>query len=148
MTNPRNTDFGKEMALVLPALLREVNRRHETIFLEDNLALPQIVVLDLLRERGPCNMSDLARTLNHTMSATTGIIDKMIRMEMVKRERSQEDRRVVIVALLRKGEEAAKRVNEARRDLSNEMYSVFTQKEKQEYLRLLKKVYDNLREKQ
>jgi len=147
MVNPKSTDIGSEIAKIVPAILREVTRRHETIFSEDNLAIPQIVVLDLLRERGSCNMGDLARMLNYTMSAATGIIDKMIKMDLVKRERSQEDRRVVMVAFRKKGEETARRVSEARRDLSNDLYSVLTQKEKQEYLRLLRKVFDNLRKK-
>lgn len=147
MGHTKNVNFGNEVAKLMPAMLREVSKRHQLIYSQGNLAISHIVTLDLLRQKGPCKMSELAKTLNLTMSAATGIVDRMIKMGLVKRERSRKDRRVVRVALLKKGEETARRVNENRRSLTNKMFTVLTQKEKQEYLRLLRKVYESLKKK-
>ena len=73
-----------------------------------------------------------------------GIVDKMIRLGMVKRERSLEDRRVVKVILLKKGAETAKKITEERRKVANKIFSSLTETERKEYLRLLRKVYVSL----
>ncbi|NQT32236.1 MAG: MarR family transcriptional regulator, partial [Candidatus Omnitrophica bacterium] len=109
------------------------------------LTVSNIVVFDVLRVKGSCTMSELARTLNFTMSAVTGIIDKMIKAGLVKRERSKTDRRVVEVMLLEKGKNIAMKINDERRDMTNEMFSVLTSSERDEYLRLIGKVYDSIK---
>ncbi|MFC1480279.1 MarR family winged helix-turn-helix transcriptional regulator [Candidatus Omnitrophota bacterium] len=148
MNPSKHGDFGGEVSRILPLILREVTKKQMTIFSKGRLALPHVVILDLLAENGPCKMGDLAKTLHLTMSAVTGIVDRMIQLDLVKRERSREDRRVVRVSLLKKGEEAAKRVNEERRNTANDIFSPLTESERGEYLRILRKVYDNLRKKQ
>ena len=138
-------DFGGEVAKILPLILRSVTQSHSTIFSKGTLAVPHVVILELLSEKGPCKMSELAKVLRLTMSAVTAIVDKMIALDLVKRERSLEDRRVVRVGLLKKGAEAAKRIGEERRKVANRIFSPLSEAEKREYLRLLRKVYNNLR---
>ena len=93
-------------------------------------------------------MNDLAKTLNFTMSAVTAIVDKMIDMKLVKRERSSSDRRVVNVTMLNKGKECLIKIRHARSNCVNELFSTLTQQDKSEYIRILKKVYANLRQRQ
>lgn len=140
-------NFGTEVAKLLPVILREFTKRQKDTFSQGFLAVltvPQIVVLEFLYEKGPCQMNELARALNFTMSAGTAIVDKMIKLNLVKRERSSEDRRVVTVMILDKGKEAVKRVREARRNCINKMFSGLTEKDRAEYLRILTKIYHNL----
>ncbi|UCB57545.1 MAG: winged helix-turn-helix transcriptional regulator [Candidatus Omnitrophota bacterium] len=141
----KGSDFGKEVSTMLPLIMREFTRnQHKDIFAKGLLSVPQVVILDFLYERKGCQMNELARLLNFSMSAVTAIVDKMIRLKLIKRQRSSQDRRVVNVMILSKGKEAIKRVREARRDCVNEMFSVLTQKDREEYIRILKKVYINL----
>ncbi len=140
-------DFGAEIAKILPYVLREFAGRQRDLFIKIALTVPQMVILDFLMERGPCKMSELAEALNFTMSAVTAIVDKMIKTKLVKRERSAQDRRVVRVVILHKGVQAARRVKETRRSCANEMFSVLSEQEKNEYVRILRKVADNLRKK-
>jgi len=141
-------DFAREMARMMPAMLRAVGRSNQPGFTKSDLALKHFVILDMLRERGACKMSDLSEALNLTMSAVTGIVDKMVGMGLVQRERSKEDRRVVMVELVGKGRDMARKVDQGRKNLVNELYSVLTRTEKKEYVRLLRKVYDNLMKKE
>lgn len=140
----KNTDFGVQVARMMPAFIKEILKKQESIFTKGNLAVAHIIVLDILREIGTSSMGDMARNLNMSMSAATGIIDKMVTMELVDRERSDEDRRVVNVILTEKGKDMAVRVNEERKYMLNEMFAVLTDAERDEYLALLKKVYDGL----
>lgn len=143
-----NADFGREVSKTLPLIQREFVKRQMTIFSKGFLTVPQVVILDLLAERGPCKMSELAKTLDFTMSAVTAIVDKMLKLKLVKRERSSKDRRVVKVVMLNKGKETAGRLTEERRDIANNLFSALTKEEKGEYLKLLRKVYDNLRQRE
>lgn len=141
----QDIDFGTEFSKLQPLIMRELARRQMTIFSKETLTIPQVIILDLLLERGACRMGELARTLNFTMSAVTVIVDKMVKLKLVKRERSTLDRRVVKIILLNRGIKTAERINEERRNIANNIFSSFTEKDKREYLRLLRKVYNSLR---
>lgn len=144
----KNLHFGTEISKMMPLIIREVTKKQMSIITKGLLTVPQFVILDLLVERGPCRMSELAKTLGFTMSAVTAIVDKMIKLKLVKRERSSEDRRVVNVIILNKGGETVGRVNEERHDAANRIFSPLTEEDRDEYLRLLRKVYNNLKRRQ
>lgn len=141
------TDIGKEIAKVHPLILREAVKRQMNIMPGEQISISHIAILDLLTEKGPLRMGDLAAALNLTMGAVTGIVDKMIAFKLVKRERDEKDRRVVRVFLLSKGNDIVDRLDKQKSEMVNDIFSVFTAAEKTEYLRLLRKVYDKLRSK-
>jgi DNA-binding MarR family transcriptional regulator len=143
-----STDFAKEMARMLPTLMRAVTSRMEALLTKENLAVSHIVVLDMLKEKGSCTMGELAQALSLSMGAVTGIVDKMIEMGLVERERSTEDRRVVKVGIVEKGKALASDVNKMRVDATKDLYASLTDAEREEYLRMIRKIYDNLRQKQ
>jgi DNA-binding MarR family transcriptional regulator len=147
MKKAKHVDFGSEVSSLLPLIIREVTRRQSTVIAKGNLTIPHIVILDLLREGPSCRMGDLAKALHLTMSAATAIVDKMVKLNLIKRERSNEDRRVVRVGLLRKGQETAKRIYNERRKSADDMFSALTESERQEYLKMLRKVCASLRKK-
>jgi len=139
-------DFGAEMARILPVLMRAFARSKEELCARRNLAISHIVVLDLLFERKTCRMSEIAGTLDLTMSAATAIVDRMIGSGLLLRRRSEDDRRVVMVALRKRGEETARQVREWRRKTTGRLYSVLTENEKHEFIRMMRKVIDNIGE--
>ena len=144
MNNLSKFDFGVEMSTILPLFLREVIRKYEMAKCGKEFTPTGIAIIDLLSEKGACRMSRIASMLNLTMGAVTGIIDKMVAEELVKRERSSKDRRVVKVTLLKKGKDTAKRVKEMRQEVVSELYAVLSDTEKRTYYMLSKKVYNNL----
>lgn len=137
-------DFGSEMAKIMPVFLREVARSQEGTFTKGDMAVSHIVVLEILKEKGPSTMSELSESMNLTMSAVTGIIDKMIEQGLVKRERPKEDRRVVKVTLLPKGLKHANQINDWRKNVANDLFAVLSEEERREYLKLIKKVCESI----
>lgn len=144
MAKTSRSDFSDEMMRTAPVLLREFTKRQEGILSKSGLTLSSIIVLDILKEKGLCTMSGLAQTLDLTTSAATGIVDRMIKAKLVRRERSREDRRVVNVILVKKGAEMVKHTDDSRRKMMDEMYRALTDKERKEYLRMLKKVCNSM----
>lgn len=145
MKNENRINIGEEVAKMQPLLLREIVVKQMKIMGKDNLSLTHIAILDMLKEKGICQMGDIAKLLGITMSAVTGIIDKMTEMKLVKRERSGADRRVVMVSMLPRGKRVEEKTYNMKIDIVNDVFSVLTSDEKKEYLRLLTKVYDKLR---
>ncbi|MFH1846697.1 MAG: MarR family transcriptional regulator [Candidatus Omnitrophota bacterium] len=147
MVPNKRVDIGNEISRLQPLIFREVTKKQKTIFAKKGITFPHIIILDFLKENGTRKMGDLAEVLHLTMSAVTGIVDKMIEDGFVKREHSKKDRRIVMVTLIKKGKVIARQISEERRNIANDVFSVLTQKEKKEYLRLISKVHNELRKK-
>jgi DNA-binding MarR family transcriptional regulator len=137
-------DFGAEISRLLPFMLREVARRQKGAMTKENMTVSDIVMLEILEEKGSPTMGTLARDLGLTMSAATSIVDKMIEKGMVKRERSLEDRRVVRVSLLKKGEDTVRSIKVERKGMTDQMFKALTEEEKAEYLRLFSKIVGSI----
>ncbi len=77
----------------------------------------QLTVIKLLMEVGDLSLSELSKTMAARNSTITGIVDRMVSAELVKRARSPEDGRVWMIGLTPKGREIAGKVDVAPWDL-------------------------------
>lgn len=64
-----------------------------------HLTFPQALVLNVLGEEGPMPISLLAERTGSANSTVSGIVDRLERLGLARRERSGLDRRVVYVAV-------------------------------------------------
>jgi len=81
------------------------------------LTLPQFVALaSLAAHKQTCTMSDLTRVTFQDPPTLTGVIDRLVKMELVERSRSESDRRVVLVQASPAGIQLVRRVVEDTRD--------------------------------
>lgn len=63
-----------------------------------NLTFPQALVLTVLGEEGPMPISALAERTGSANSTVSGIVDRLEKLDLARRERSEADRRVIYVA--------------------------------------------------
>ena len=70
---------------------------------------------------GPARMSDLASSLGVTLATATGIVDRLVDRDIVKRENSREDRRVVVCRLSAKGHELTDRLYTSGRERARQL---------------------------
>ena len=75
----------------------------------------QRIVLRALVDHGPCQVSEVANHLGVTLSAATGLVDRLVKAKLVTRERDQKDRRVVWVRVTPDGVAAVEAAEERRR---------------------------------
>jgi MarR family 2-MHQ and catechol resistance regulon transcriptional repressor len=71
---------------------------------EHELTLPQLGVLEALLHLGAMSQSELGRKLLRSNPNMTALLDTLERNGWTHRERSPEDRRVVVVSLTREGQ--------------------------------------------
>jgi DNA-binding MarR family transcriptional regulator len=91
-------------------LYTESRRLTKGMAAQFGLTGPQLTVIKLLEDLGDLSLSSLSERIRAQNSTVTGIIDRMEREGLVKRERSTADRRVVFIRLSEKGEKLAKEI--------------------------------------
>ena len=69
-----------------------------------NLTFPQALVLTVLGEDGPMPISALAERTGSANSTVSGIVDRLEKLELARRERSETDRRVSYVTATAEGQ--------------------------------------------
>lgn len=83
--------------------------RINTLFADAGLrvTLPQATVLFLLAEKDCRMMSELGRIIGVDNSAMTGLIDRLEKAGLVRREAKQEDRRALLIRITPEGRNEA-----------------------------------------
>ena len=68
----------------------------------------QLLVLQILDERGETSIGDIVKSTQLSNATITGLVDKMVARDLVSRRRCEEDRRRVWLSLLPAGKQALK----------------------------------------
>jgi DNA-binding MarR family transcriptional regulator len=102
---------------------------------------PVSTVLRLLKTAGDLRLSDLSVKINLTNSTVTGIIDRLERAGLVSRQRSTDDRRVILVKITAKGRETADQVPAPHLELIRNAFFALSEEDRAELLRLLRKFH-------
>jgi len=89
----------------------ELRRTHEefeslmtSAFRTLGLTVEQFRVLTVVCDKGPVNVSDIARRLSRSPNSATMIVDRMVKTGLVRRVRLGRDRRIVHVFPTRRAE--------------------------------------------
>lgn len=88
---------------IISKLLRDVNSlvqdNFKEYFCEMGLTPPQIMVAGLLCNKRTMKISEISEKINLSNSTVSGIVDRLEKIDVVRRVRDGEDRRVVRVEL-------------------------------------------------
>lgn len=76
------------------------------------LTLPQILVLQTIEESGRVSVSEIARQVSLSQATVTSVIDRLVKKDLVYRERSTTDRRKVRVILTESAKEKLREMPE------------------------------------
>jgi len=106
MNNPGAQGIGVNLRNELVRLNWIQHRRFAQEIADLKLTVPQFYTLStLMTMGGSASMGDLARATHQVSATMTGIIDRLVRDGLVERQRSDEDRRSVVVAITPAGQE-------------------------------------------
>jgi len=116
---------GYLMKRVLLSIVQQADKRLAPL----DLTTAQWGPLMRIRETGQATVADLARWSNTDAGAMTRLLDRLEKKGLCKRERSTDDRRVVMVKLTPEGELALETVPGALAEVMNLHLAGFTQAE-------------------
>lgn len=104
------------------------------------LSLQELKIVDYIGQRDACIMREVSEYSQVAVSTMTGIIDKLEDKGLVKRERNDEDRRIVRVLLTGKGQKIYQSNVENYLELSRRMLESLDTREQSIYLEITKKI--------
>lgn len=113
---------------------------HARIEAAGGLSPSQFFVLKVLQMAGTLTVGDLAQKMGMSTAGATGLIDRLVRSELVERTRDENDRRVVWIRL---SEEGARQFGHAcaqRRAILAELFAALTPDEVAQLVNLFEKV--------
>ena len=86
-------------------LTQHISQQFRSHFGRLDLTFPQALVLTVLGEEGPVPISALAERTGSANSTVSGIVDRLEKLGLAKRQRSETDRRVIYVCTTEKYQE-------------------------------------------
>ena len=145
---PIAPDLKSDVDQVLEAILylyKESRRITKELAKRAVLTGPQLTVVKLLEAFGDLSLSELSDKIRAQNSTVTGIIDRMERENLVTRERSKEDRRVVYIKLTQKGCDLAREIPVEPMEVFKSALETLSQQEMKDLLRIMTKVAKRVR---
>lgn len=96
---------------------QHMSQQFRTHFGRLDLTFPQALVLTVLGEDGPVPISTLAERTGSANSTVSGIVDRLEKLGLAQRQRSETDRRVIYVCATEKYRQLRRRAGHRRRGL-------------------------------
>ncbi|MDP9728236.1 MarR family winged helix-turn-helix transcriptional regulator [Alicyclobacillus tolerans] len=102
----------------------------------------QAYLLRHLYQEGKTKASDLARVADLSPGAVTQVCDELVKMQMVERKRSQEDRRVVFHEITNKGFEILSGLQQERCNIARQLLTELGSEDAEQFIRLMGRVVE------
>lgn len=90
-------------------------------------------------------MKEIAKKIGKDKSTVTSLVNKLINLGYLKKEQSTVDRRVTYISLTEKARDIEGKFNFISSQVKETAYKDFTDEEKKEFLRLLRKLSSNFK---
>lgn len=146
MSNISLSEFADRLGELMPIIARESMKHSASEFYKVKITMPQLHMLGFLKRYGESRMTDIAKYMTVTTAAITGIVDRLVRDGYVARSHNPKDRRIVKVNLTPKGSGLVEKIDKQRRKIIMNVFSKITQKEREDYLKILLHIKEHLLE--
>lgn len=134
-------DRAQELARYLLVLRRMQNKEEMDFLLSiGNLSLPQLKVLNTIGDRGSCTMSEIAKEANLSLSSITLIVDKLVKLKLVVRLRTEADRRIVYAKLTPQGQKIYQVQLDHIQSIVRKMLGALSSEEQESFLNIFQKI--------
>lgn len=90
-------------------------------------------------------MKEISKKIGKDKSTVTSLVNRLINLGYVEKEKCSIDKRITYIRLTQKARDIEDTFNFISSQVKETAYSNFTEEEKQEFLRLLKKVITNFK---
>ena len=126
-------------------IVKDLDRETTSISASYGLTFPQFMVLEALLHKDGMTVGEIKDTILSSNGTIPVIINNLVKLEMVRRDKDPEDHRKSVVRLTEQGRKLIEQVNPENEKMYTEKFDVWTIEEKKELIRLLSKYYKRLR---
>ena len=136
------SEFADRMMEIIPVLAGEFLKRQTSELFKGEITIQQFFVLEYITHKGQSRMTDMAHYMKVSTAAMTGVIERLVRAGYVFRLSEPRDRRIIKIAVLPKGSKLVDKFNRERRQMIMDLFGKLTQKEREDYLRIVTRLRD------
>ncbi|MDD5454394.1 MAG: MarR family transcriptional regulator [Candidatus Ratteibacteria bacterium] len=104
------------------------------------ITIPQFHILEYLHNKKESVMREIADYLFVTPPAVTGLVDKLVKIGLVRRGFSPSDRRIIIVSLTSKGENVISKIKSQADELLLSFLKKLSAQERRNFLKITEKM--------
>lgn len=109
-----------------------------------HLSFLQVQTLTYLKLHNNAQMSEIAEHFHIELPSATSLLNKLVALQLVKRQHDEKDRRLVRVVLTEEGDAVLKQAKKEKEAHVEKLLSYLTQKEQHELLRLMEKLRERI----
>lgn len=110
--------------------MRDAFRQHQNeVRKKYKISANEMEIILYINDFGPQRMKAVGEKFKIKFSTLTSLVDKIERLNLVKRVNSKEDRRSILVTITKKGKKMLEEYNSQIRDLAEKMSQIATQEE-------------------
>jgi MarR family transcriptional regulator, organic hydroperoxide resistance regulator len=140
------------MADTLPTKFIEVMFKTSRLFRERmhyssqlaHLSFLQVQTLAYLKVRQNAQMSEIAENFHIELPSATSLLNKLVTLQLVKRQQDEKDRRLVRVVLTEQGNSILSQAKKEKEAHVKQMLSYLSDEEQHELLRLMEKLNERI----
>jgi len=140
------SEFADRVSELMPYIMKEFMKSQATEFYKLKMTMPQFFVLEFLGRLGECTMGGLAKHLNVTTAAMTGVVERLVRDGYVLRSSDPQDRRIVRIKPTAKGSKVVRDMIQKRKEISIRIFGMISQEEREQYLKILTHLKEHLKD--
>ena len=138
--------FAERLSAVMPVMCKSMVRYEQNALTKGEVSLPQFWAMSWLSDHTGATMHDLAKAMNLKPSTATMLVDRLVELKMMDRDRDGVDRRRVLVRLSARGRKILDEVYSQKQKALQETFRHLSPAERLQYLELIEKLADRLEE--
>ncbi|MDD5449501.1 MAG: MarR family transcriptional regulator [Candidatus Omnitrophica bacterium] len=138
------SEFADKIGEVFPIVIKEFLKRQTNELCKGNITMPQFLILNFLEKEGGSKMTELARFMNVTTAAMTGIVDRLVREGYAGRVYDPKDRRIIRIKTMAKGSGLVRKINLQRRQMIIDIFGRLSEQDRDDYLKVIMRIRDML----
>jgi len=144
MTQP-TPDQIEQLAIAFERFTRRFKVTEAAAAMQNALNALDIQALLFINEHPACNLGDVARQLQVALTTMSSSADRLVRRDMIERQRPETNRRSVSLSITEKGQQAVAGYIEGYRASCKAMLEALDPADQAEFLRLTQQIakYDS-----
>lgn len=145
MKNMEENELLQELDYVFKKLGRKITV-DLTKRITPSISASQGLILNILEERGPKKVSELAEELEITLPSITTLADKLVAQGYVERKKSDKDRRIVYLVITEEGRDLWNEIRDERRKRLHKYYDALSEEDIRHLIRIYNIILASLEE--
>ena len=102
------------------------------------------ILTALYESDGRLTMKKIAEIIGKDKSTVTPLVNKLLSIGYIKKEKDEKDKRITYIMLTNKGREIETKYNNISSEVYKTAYKDFSEEEKETFLKLLRKLNNNI----